>query len=115
MNEIDEFRLHACESVDLYKECAKKIHDASIKPRQFHEGQLVLLYNSRIMLFRGKLKSRWWGPYVVHKVYPYGAVDIQDPKNDKLWKVNCQRLKTYVGGESGKEAREVVTLESPKV
>ncbi|XP_042038342.1 uncharacterized protein LOC121784247 [Salvia splendens] len=46
MNDIDEFRLHAYESVDLYKECAKKIHDATIKPHQFHEGQLVLLYNS---------------------------------------------------------------------
>ncbi|XP_042045282.1 uncharacterized protein LOC121791382 [Salvia splendens] len=80
MNEMDEFRLHAYESVDLYKERAKKIHDAAIKPRHFHEGQLVLLYNSRLKLFPGKLKSRWWGPYVVHKVYPYGAVEIRDEK-----------------------------------
>lgn len=115
MNEMDEFRLQAYESVDLYKERAKRIHDAAVKPRHFHEGQLVLLYNSRLKLFQDKLKSRWWGPYVVHKVYPYGAVDIRNPKNDNLWKVNGQRLKAYVGGESGMEAREVATLVEPKV
>ncbi|XP_042029809.1 uncharacterized protein LOC121776692 [Salvia splendens] len=114
MNEMDEFRLHAYESVDLYKKRAKKIHDEAIKPRYFHEGQLVLLYNSRLKLFPGKLKSRWWGPYVVHKVYPYGAVDIRDQKNDTLWKVNGQRLKAYVGVESGIEARKVATLVEPK-
>ncbi|XP_042046613.1 uncharacterized protein LOC121792653 [Salvia splendens] len=115
MNEMDEFRLHAYESVDLYKERAKRVHDAAIKPRQFHEGQLVLLYNSRLRLFPGKLKSRWWGPYVVHKVYPYGAVDVRDQKNGSIWKVNGQRLKAYVGVESGTETEEVVTLENPKV
>ncbi|XP_042065207.1 uncharacterized protein LOC121808677 [Salvia splendens] len=102
---MDEFRLHAYESVDA----------AAIKPRHFHEGQLVLLYNSRLKLFPGKLKSRWWGPYVVHKVYPYGAVDIRDQKSDSIWKVNGQRLKAYVGVESGMEARELATLVDPKV
>ena len=105
-----EFRLNAYESVDLYKERAKKIHDAAIKPRRFHEGQLVLLYNSRLKLFPGKLKSRWWGPFVVHKVYPYGAVDIRNPKSNDVWKVNGQRLKVYLGGDLLKEEREVIAL-----
>ncbi len=97
LNEIDEFRMEAYESAELYKEHTKKIHDASIKPRQFHEGQKVLLYNSKLKLFPGKLKSRWTGPYTVHKVYPHGAVDIQDPVSGAIWKVNGQRLKVYLG------------------
>jgi len=28
-------------------------------------------------------------------VYPYGVFDIEDPKNDNVFKVNGHRLKTY--------------------
>ena len=37
---------------------------------------MVLLFNSRLKLFLGKLCSRWLGPFIVMKVYPYGAIDI---------------------------------------
>ncbi|XP_058189447.1 uncharacterized protein LOC131307046 [Rhododendron vialii] len=43
-----------------------------------------------------KLRSRWDGPYVVHKVYPNGSVDVCDPKNDNISKVNGQRLKSFL-------------------
>ncbi len=59
LNEIDEFKMDAYESAEIYKERTKKIHDAAIKLRQFHDGQKVLLYNSKLKLFPGKLKSRW--------------------------------------------------------
>jgi hypothetical protein len=32
----------------------------------------VLLYNSRLHLFPGKLRSRWSGPFIEKHVYPYG-------------------------------------------
>jgi len=40
----------------------------------------VLLINSRLKLFPGKLKSKWSGPYVVKEVKPYGAIELEEPK-----------------------------------
>jgi len=59
-------------------------------------GQKVLLYNSRLHLFPEKLRSRWSGPFIVKHVYPYGALDIENPKNDNVLKVNGHRLKAYL-------------------
>ena len=58
-------------------------------------GQKVLLYNSRLHLFPEKLRSRWSGPFIVKHVYPYGACDIENPKNDIVFKVNGHCLKVY--------------------
>ena len=63
LNELDEFRLKAYESSALYKEKMKKYHDNKIEKREFMVGNLVLLFNSRLRLFPGKLKSKWIGPY----------------------------------------------------
>jgi hypothetical protein len=35
------------------------------------------------------------GPFMVHKVYPHGAVEIKNPSNGDICKVNGQRLKHY--------------------
>ncbi|KAL4334445.1 hypothetical protein GQ457_07G008210 [Hibiscus cannabinus] len=69
LNELEEFRLQAYE----------------------------ILYNSRLKLFPGKLKSRWSGPFLVHKVYPYGVVEIKKGEDVNIFKVNGQRLKVYTG------------------
>jgi len=58
-------------------------------------GKKVLLYNSRLHLFPGKLRSRWSGPFIMKHVYPYGAFDIENPKNDNVFKANENRLKAY--------------------
>ena len=58
-------------------------------------GQDVLLYNSQLHLFPRKLWSRCSGPFIVKYVYPYGAFDIENPKNDNVFKVNGHRLKVY--------------------
>ena len=102
LNELDEFRLEAYESARLYKERTKKWHDHHIQRKQFGVGQKVLLFNSRLKLFPGKLRSRWSGPFTVVKVYPHGAVDVtHDTKG--TFKVNGQRLKPYIGDEYAKE------------
>jgi len=36
------------------------------------------------------------GPYIVSHVFPYGAVEIQDPQSGATFKVNCQRLKPFL-------------------
>ena len=47
-------------------------------------------------MFPGKLCSRWTGPFVVKVVYPYGAVEIENPETGKSFKVNGQRLKPFL-------------------
>ncbi|XP_063946281.1 uncharacterized protein LOC135151602 [Daucus carota subsp. sativus] len=94
--ELDELRNDAYENAKIYKERTKAFHDKTILRKSFSPGQKVLLYNSRLHLFPGKLRSRWDGPYVVQVVFPHGAVEIQDPKNGNVFKVNGQRLKPFL-------------------
>ncbi|GJQ92871.1 reverse transcriptase domain-containing protein [Tanacetum coccineum] len=65
MNELNELPDQACENSLIYKEKAKKIHDSKIKNRVFNVGDRVLLFNSRLKIFSGKLKTRWTGPFTV--------------------------------------------------
>ncbi|KAL4363559.1 hypothetical protein GQ457_04G016710 [Hibiscus cannabinus] len=45
-------------------------HDKKIHPRKYMPGQQVLLFNSRLKPFPGKLKFRWSGPFEITKVSP---------------------------------------------
>ncbi|XP_041009474.1 uncharacterized protein LOC121253539 [Juglans microcarpa x Juglans regia] len=65
LNEMDEFRNDTYENVKIYKEWMKKWHDKQILWREFVPGQQVLLFNSRLKLFPGKLRSRWTGPSIL--------------------------------------------------
>jgi hypothetical protein len=68
------------------------------KNRVFNVGDRVLLFNSRLKIFSGKLKTRWTGPYTIAKVFPYGTVELS--QNDgPNFKVNGHRLKHYFGGD----------------
>jgi len=46
------------------------------------------VYNSRLHIFAGKLKTRWSEPFIVHTVFSHGAVIIVDPMNNTEFKVN---------------------------
>ncbi|GJT38411.1 reverse transcriptase domain-containing protein [Tanacetum coccineum] len=62
INELNELRDEAYENSLLYKEKTKKLHDSKIKNRVFNVGDQVLLFNSRLKIFSGKLKSSRSGP-----------------------------------------------------
>ncbi|XP_021760179.1 uncharacterized protein LOC110725007 [Chenopodium quinoa] len=94
---LEEFRLDAYESAKTYKEKTKLWHEKHINHKTFEVGQKVLLFNSRLKLFPGKLRSRWSGPFAVVKVYPYGAVETQG--KSEVFKVNGQQLKPYLVDE----------------
>ena len=47
----------------------KKFHDKHLNRKTFSPRQKVWLYNSRLKLFPGKLKSKWDGPMVVIESY----------------------------------------------
>ncbi|GJY36455.1 hypothetical protein Tco_0421833 [Tanacetum coccineum] len=59
MNELNELRDQANENSLIYKEKTKKIHDSKIKNHVFNVGDRFLLFNSRLKIFSGKLKTRW--------------------------------------------------------
>ena len=92
INELDELSRESYEGSRIYKERAKLFHDKNIVRKTFKPHQKVLLYSSRLHIFPGKLHSRWTGPFIVKVVHPYGVVEIENPENGKLFKVNCQRL-----------------------
>ena len=65
----------------------KIFHDKHILGKSFTPSQKVLLYNSRLHLFPGKLRSRWSGHFIVRTVFPYETIEIENPKNGDLFKV----------------------------
>jgi transposase InsO family protein len=95
ISELEEMRLKAYENASIYKERIKRWYDKRLKKKEFEEGDKVLFYNSRFKTFgKGKLQSKWDGPYVVHSVLSNGSVTIMDVKGDQFM-VNGQRLKVY--------------------
>nr|GEV49348.1 reverse transcriptase domain-containing protein [Tanacetum cinerariifolium] len=98
LNELNELRDQAYENSLIYKEKTKKLHDSKIINRIFNVGDRVLLFNSRLKIFSGKLKTRWSRPFTITKVFPYGTVELSQP-DDPNFKVNGHRVKHYIGGE----------------
>ncbi|XP_062103798.1 uncharacterized protein LOC133814911 [Humulus lupulus] len=97
LNELKEMRLFSYENAKLYKEKTKRWHDKHIQPRVFEEG---------------KLKTRWSGPFLVVKVYPYGAVELHEEGSGREFKVNGQRIKHYWGGEVERN-KCLISLDDP--
>ena len=96
LNELEELRNEAYDSARIYKDKIKKWHDQRILRREFKAGDQVLLFNSKLRLFLGKLKSKWSGPYTVVSSTNFGAVTLRT-NNHEEFKVNAQRLKHYFG------------------
>nr|GFD14995.1 reverse transcriptase domain-containing protein [Tanacetum cinerariifolium] len=78
LNELSELRDQAYENSLIYKERTKKLNDDNIKNRIFNVGDQVLLFNSRLKIVSGKLKCRWFGPFTISEIYPYGYCKV-DP------------------------------------
>ncbi|GJZ14135.1 reverse transcriptase domain-containing protein [Tanacetum coccineum] len=97
INELNELRDEAYENSLLYKEKTKRLHDSKIKNRVFNVGDQVLLFNSRLKIFSGKLKSRWSGPYTIANVFPYGTIELFQ-KDGQTFKSYGHRVKHYFGG-----------------
>nr|GEV10609.1 reverse transcriptase domain-containing protein [Tanacetum cinerariifolium] len=96
LNELNELRDQAYENSLIYKEKTKRLHDSKIKDRVFNIGDRILLFNSKLKTFSGKLKSHWSGPFTISHVFPYGTVELSQPDGPNF-KVNGHRLKHYFG------------------
>ena len=94
--QIRGVRNEAYGNAKISKDRVKIFHDKHIIRKIFIPGQKVLLYNFRLHLFLGKLKSRWTRPFVIKIVFPYSTVEISDTKNENDFKINGQRLKPFL-------------------
>nr|GEX19273.1 hypothetical protein [Tanacetum cinerariifolium] len=92
--ELEHKAYWAYENSLIYKVRTKKLHDDKIKNHIFNVGDQVLLFNSRLKIFSGKLKSRWSSPFTIFEIYPYRTAKLIHPDGCNF-KVNCHRLKHY--------------------
>ncbi|RDY01998.1 hypothetical protein CR513_14601, partial [Mucuna pruriens] len=98
LQELDELRLEAYENSRIYKQKVKNFHDQKILRKDFNVGQKVLLFNSRLKLISGKLRSRWDGPFVITNIFPNDAVQLQDEHRSSTFQVNGHRIKLFHEG-----------------
>ncbi|GJT52842.1 reverse transcriptase domain-containing protein [Tanacetum coccineum] len=61
---------------------------------EFKAGDKVLLYNSKYKFKAPKLRSKWYGPFVVKHGFPSGYVEL-DNKHEGSFIVNGHRVKLY--------------------
>ena len=112
IDKLEELRNDAYFNSKIAKDRQKKWHDQLITRKTFNQGDQFLLYDSKLHLFSGKLKSRWTGPFITHQAYLNGSVHLLNPKDKKIFKVNGQRFKPYVVRHSAEE-EEISLLDPP--
>ena len=82
-----------------------------ITSKNFNKGDQVLLYDSKLHLFPGKLKSWSTGPFIVQQAHLNSSVDLLNPSDNRVIKVNGQRVKPYVVQQTVIE--EILLLDPP--
>ncbi|XP_038880434.1 uncharacterized protein LOC120072088 [Benincasa hispida] len=97
LNQLVEWRKDTYENAKIYKERTKKWHDDRINNRMFVEH--VLLFNARLRLFPGRLKSRWSGPFRIKTIFSHDAVELTTEDRNNAFKVSGQRIKHYYRGD----------------
>ncbi|KAL1563190.1 hypothetical protein AAHA92_05686 [Salvia divinorum] len=96
LQELEELRLDSYDSAMMYKEKTKLWHDRNLRTKELRIGQKVLLFQSKLKLMSGKLKSKWIGPFTIVALRANGAVELRgsDP-NSNSFLVNYHRVKLF--------------------
>ena len=94
---IEEKRLAAVCHRQLYQKRIKKAFDKKVRPREFHEGDLVV---KRIISVqkdhRGKWMPNYEGPYMVKKTFSRGALILTKMDGEELpLPVNSDTVKKF--------------------
>ncbi|KAL6313499.1 hypothetical protein AAG906_005448 [Vitis piasezkii] len=84
----------------------------SYPTRNSRKGKEFLSDDTRLHIFPGKLKSRWIGPFVIHRVYSNGVVDLLNSNGKDSFRVNGYRLKPFM--EPFKSEKEAINLLEPQ-
>ncbi|GJT16237.1 reverse transcriptase domain-containing protein, partial [Tanacetum coccineum] len=70
LNELMKLRDGAYENTRIYNERTKKWRDSRLRgDKDFKVGDKVLLFNSRLRMHPGKLKSKWYRPNVIQILF----------------------------------------------
>jgi hypothetical protein len=77
LNELNETRQETLQRTTLIQEQRTKWHDKYLKKKKFQQGYWALLYDSRFKNFKGKLTTRWMGPYKIDTIYDNGSIRIK--------------------------------------
>ncbi|KAL1531216.1 hypothetical protein AAHA92_33919 [Salvia divinorum] len=115
--ELEKLRLESFGSAIWYKERTKLWHNKNLRTKELQVGQKVLLFQSRLKLMPGKLKSKWSGLYIITVIHSNRAVEISgSAPNSEPFIVSGHRLKVFrdntevcVVEELPLHARHVVT------
>ena len=99
LSEFEELRNDAYDLSKKYKDKMKWIHDKSILRKDLFSGQKVFLYDSKLHLFLGKLKSHWTGLFVSQFVTPYGIVTLMNLTDGTVFQENGHRAKLFLEHE----------------
>jgi hypothetical protein len=97
--------------------CLKKVkrwHDKRIQKCEFNVGDHVLLYNSRLRFFAGKLLSKWEGPYIIEEVYRSGAIKINNAEGTNPKVVNGERIKHYISSNPINVETNIIDTVTPE-
>ncbi|XP_057791058.1 uncharacterized protein LOC131008182 [Salvia miltiorrhiza] len=113
MEELDELRNVAYENARIFKDKVKRLHDCRICHKKLYPGMKELLFNSRLKLFPGKLKSRWSGPFLLKEVFEHGAVELFNENTKESFRVNGHRVKPYYEHQSQTMEVESQALHNP--
>ncbi|RVW36253.1 hypothetical protein CK203_107278 [Vitis vinifera] len=111
LNEMEELRNNAYNNSNIAKQRLKRWHDQLVFRKEFQKGQRVLLYDSKLHIFPGKLKSRWIGLFTIQQVYSNGVTELLNSNSTGSIKVNGQRLKPFV--EPFSRDKEEINLLKP--
>ncbi|XP_038889304.1 uncharacterized protein LOC120079214 [Benincasa hispida] len=109
LNKLAEWQFTIYENAKLYKERTKWWNGSRICKKDLVVDQRVLLFNSHLRLFPSKLKSRWPGPFVVHEVFPHGAMELMNKDGSNAFKINGPQVKPYYGGSVDRD-KETIDL-----
>ncbi|KAJ9691357.1 hypothetical protein PVL29_013514 [Vitis rotundifolia] len=110
LNEMEELRNDTYNNSNIAKQRLTRWHDQLVSRKEFQKGQRVLLYDSKLHIFPGKLKSRWIGPFTIHQVHSNRVVDLLNSNSTGSFKVNSHRLKPFVEPFS-RDKEEIILLE----
>ncbi|RVW21827.1 hypothetical protein CK203_108575 [Vitis vinifera] len=111
LNEMEELRNDAYINSKVANQRMKKWHDQLISNKELRNGQRALLYDSRLHIFPGKLKSRWIGPFIIHQVHLNGVVELLNSNGIDTFRVNGHCLKPFI--EPFKPKKEEINLLEP--
>ncbi|XP_047948897.1 uncharacterized protein LOC125194697 [Salvia hispanica] len=108
LQELEELRLESYDSAMWYKERTKLWHDKNLRVKELQVGQKILLFQSKLKLMPGKLKSKWRGPYTIVGIRAHGAVEIQGVNAISVpFLVNAHRVKVFRDSSELCEVEEI--------